>query len=567
MKIRTKMVYLSLFPLFFTAILICITSAISFGDSMRSLIRADLQAMAISEKASIMLSQGDYYSVNEDGIMWNRAAINITETVENVDKILEASDIHNSVYYGDTCYMTTMKDADGNRLLKEQMDAAIAETVLAGEEYFSESVVINDVEYFAYFVPIYNMGVQEPVGMVCSAMEREDVDSTVTSIVSGMIIIAIICCFAAFGIILFVASKMTKRIKYAVNTLGSVADGDLTVQIDEKVSKSKDETGDIIRAIINLKDKLTTVVGNIFEKSSEVNECSNMLGDATAETTIAVEQVERAVNEMADGAGAQANDTQKATENVLMMGDLIEETTDNVARLNDNADSMEAQGGVATEILNELQNVNDKCKESIEVIYNQTNITNESVKQISEAVNIISSIAEETNLLSLNASIEAARAGEQGRGFAVVADQIQKLAEQSNNSARQIEAIVTALINDSQKEVEIMEEVKEIMGQQSDMVGKTGQAVKDVIHGISVSRDEIKTIAEIAQKLDESRAVVIDLVQNLSAIAEENAASTEQTSASATEVNATIQEMGENAAHLRTIADNLEESIKVFKIN
>ena len=114
--------------------------------------------------------------------------------------------------------------------------------------------------------------------------------------------------------------------------------------------------------------------------------------------------------------------------------------------------------------------------------------------------------------------------------------------------------------------MEIMEEVKEIMLQQSDMVEKTNHVVKDVIEGITVSRNEIKTIADIARELDASRTLVVDLVQNLSAIAEQNAATSEETSASATEVNATIQEMAENAAYLRSIAEELERSINVFKI-
>lgn len=567
MKIRSKMVLLSVLPLALTVLIISVVATISINDSMEGVIENDLRALAANQKTSISLVQGNMYSVDENGTLWNRNSLNITGDVNEVDKIRDESNIQTSVYYGDTCYMTTIKDADGKRVLGVKVTEDVIETVInSGEDYFSQNVEIAGEKYFGYFSPIYNAGGIKAVGMVFVGMSRADVEASIVSILVKIIGVAVVGIVASVVAILVVATKMSKRIKYGVSTLGQVAGGNLVVDVDSKVAKSKDEIGDIIRAIVSLKEKLVGVVGNIFEKSSDVNDCSNKLGDATAETTIAVEQVERAVAELADGAGAQAEDTQKATENVLMMGELIEETTGNVARLNENADSMEQQGEIAADILKELDQINLKAKESIDVIYHQTNITNESVKKISAAVNIISSISEETNLLSLNASIEAARAGEQGKGFAVVATQIQKLAEQSNNSAMQIEAIVESLISDSQKEVEIMEEVKEIMLQQSDMVEKTNHVVKDVIEGITVSRNEIKTIADIARELDASRTLVVDLVQNLSAIAEQNAATSEETSASATEVNATIQEMAENAAYLRSIAEELERSINVFKI-
>ena len=567
MRLRSKMISLSIIPLILIILAVCGVSAYNIQESMKEMVNNDLKAIAKLEYSGISLAAGNSFSV-DTGELINRGSINISTNYKIPDQISEETGVELAVYYGDKCYMSTIKNSEGGRVLSEQASPEIVEIVQkGGQEYFTSSVIIDGVSYCGYFVPMYNVGMNNSaVGMVFAGKTAASVENEIIATVSMMIGVAVIGVVACVVIVFVVATKMSKRVAYGVATLAQVAEGNLAVQIDKKVLASKDETGDILRAIRELRDKLAGIVGHIVDKSNEVKESSDMLSAGTAESSIAVEQVEKAVNEIADGATSQANDTQRATENVFIMGKMIEETTENVNNLNEKAVGIEEQGNVATQILKELNDVNDKAKESIEVIYKQTNVTNESVEKISEAVAIITSIAEETNLLSLNASIEAARAGEQGRGFAVVAGQIQKLAEQSNESAHQIEMVVSELMAASQKEVEIMKDVKEIMGKQSDMVDKTDVIVSEVIEGIVQSRQAISAIADIAVNLDESRGAVVDVVQSLSAIAEENAASTEETSASATEVNATIQEMSGNAAHLKTIADDLEESIKVFKL-
>ena len=220
----------------------------------------------------------------------------------------------------------------------------------------------------------------------------------------------------------------------------------------------------------------------------------------------------------------------------------------------------------ATRILAELGDINRKAVDAVHIIYKQTNTTNESAMKIQEAINLITDIAEETNLLSLNASIEAARAGEQGRGFAVVAAQIQKLAEQSNESARQIEGIILALIEDSDKSVATMNEVKEIMELQNENVTNTGTQVTQLLSDVDESLVMISDVTEKTNKVNDVRSSVVDTVQNLSAIAQENAASTEETSASVTEINGIISEIAGNAAELKGISNRMDDSMAMFEM-
>jgi len=371
---------------------------------------------------------------------------------------------------------------------------------------------------------------------------------------------AAIIIFIVLGIISFlIASKMTRPIVEITNVIKrfsslNFAESPTTIRI----SKRKDETGQMARAIGDLREKLVTIVSQIKSQSELDNNASH--------TTSTVGNVETAVNEIATGATNQASETQKATDDIVNMGNMIEHTNSQVENLTSTANLMRESSEEAAATLKELDNINQQAIASIDVIYEQTNITNISALKIKEATTLISSIAEETNLLSLNASIEAARAGEAGRGFAVVASQIQKLADQSNESANQIDQIIHALIEDSEKAVKTMDEVKTIMNLQSENVHKTGQVFEQVRDGISSSISGVGEIAAKTTQLDKARGDVVDVVQNLTAIAQQNAASTEETSASVMEVSNVMQEIMENANRLKEIASILEENMNSFTL-
>lgn len=362
-------------------------------------------------------------------------------------------------------------------------------------------------------------------------------------------------------------SKIVNPIIKVTEIIGRLAHMDFSeIEGQAKLTARKDETGKMSRAVAELRSQLVNVVSDLQDQSQQLFEASDSLNTNASETATTVEQVEKAVAEISDGASSQADETQKATENVILMGNMVEETSQEVDELISNANDMKKSSEEAFVTLTALEKINDQARQAIDVIYEQTNTTNESAMKIREATSLITSIAEETNLLSLNASIEAARAGEQGRGFAVVAGQIQKLAEQSNDSARQIENIIDSLIEDSQKSVATMEDVKKIMNSQNESVGRTNEIFAEVQSGITGSIDGIGRIADKTRKLDEARINVVDVVQNLTAIAEENAASTEETSASVTEVSSIVYNISENATQLKDVATRLEQNMNIFKI-
>lgn len=448
--------------------------------------------------------------------------------------------------------------------VENEVVKSVVERLQAGENVEPEVVQYRfkgTMKYAAYYVTDRGHCI-----LVISADESDILQSVRrVTMIGSVCAVVLVVVFSVFAY-LFVNSTITP-IKRVTEIVGRLAHMDFTeIEGQDKLVKRTDETGMMSRAVAELRAQLAEIVSSLRQQSTQLFSASESLHTNASETASTVEQVEKAVSEISEGASSQADETQKATENVILMGNMVEETSQEVANLISNADHMKKASDEATATLAALEKINQHAKEAIDVIYEQTNTTNESALKIREATSLITSIAEETNLLSLNATIEAARAGEQGRGFAVVASQIQKLAEQSNESARQIENIIDSLISDSQKAVETMGEVKTIMESQSENVEKTDAIFTEVKSGITSSIEGVNKIADKTKRLDEARVNVVDVVQNLTAIAEENAASTEETSASVTEVSNIVYNISENASQLKNVADGLEQNMNIFKM-
>lgn len=364
------------------------------------------------------------------------------------------------------------------------------------------------------------------------------------------------------------ARRMTRPLIRMTSAVDRIAGFDLTEDPELiALDKNKGETGAIAHAVLHMKQALRSMVQQIREQSANIHQASGQLEENATATSGNVDSVETAVNEIATGATSQATETQRATEDVVMMGTMIENTSTQVENLNSTAVEMSNASASARDALEELNHINEKAIESIEVIYQQTHTTNESALKIKDVTELIASIAEETNLLSLNASIEAARAGDAGKGFAVVASQIQKLAEQSNASTKKIDDIIHMLLTDSENAVHTMEEVREVMHQQSEKVEQTKQVFDSLNQGIDQSISGMEAISEHTRQLDHARENIVDTVQNLSAIAQENAASTEETNAVVMEIGGVMQQISGNAQGLRRIADILEKNMETFKLD
>ncbi len=564
MKMRSKILVMVLIPLLLLGVVTIVFSNIRITQVVTSSIENGLRGAAVSVRDTIGYSDEDSLYIGEDGNLY-KGETNITEKTAIADHVKESTQMDITVFYGDTRYMTSICNEDGSRVLGTKAGEAVIEAVLKnGEDYFSKDVDVLGQKYFGYYVPLYEE--DEIVGMVFAGMPQADAKVQIMRIISLLVGIIVVMGIISMVLLILEINNLVSALQKGSEALDEVAEGRLNVELDERVIQRRDEIGHITRAIAKLKEEQTIIIQTMKEQSNALNHASEFLNEKTTETANTVSQVEKAVEEVAEGASNQAEETQTATDNVIFMGDMVEETAKEVEEMHFNTQNMHTLGREAFETLHDLQEINGQATESIQIIYQQTNLTNESVQKIREATSLITSIAAETNLLSLNASIEAARAGEQGRGFAVVAAQIQQLAEQSNASARQIEEIISYLINDSDKAVKTMDVVKDIMDRQNNNVIQMDQRFQKVITGIEDSLEAMDRIAEKTKKLDEARINVVDTVQNLTAIAQENAASTEETFASMIEISSIIADISTEADELKQIASEIDTSMEIFEL-
>lgn len=566
MSITLKLTIIVVAALLVLTTVLTIEAGRSLRQGMQEEALDGLRDFAVAVDAAYRGISPDDFTLNENGDLI-KGDLNVTEDTALIDSFTDGGDSDITIFFGDTRKATTLIDsANGERIVGTKASDDVIESVInKGGNFSSTSLVINGEKYYAYYVPI--LGTDGSVdGMIFAGKPSEDIDRLIQKHLIQMAGMSAVILLLAAIIAAIVVRIIVTAIHAAEEELVKLADGDLNASLPEKYEKRHDEVGAMAVAVNNLSMELRTIIGSIKKSAEQVQTAGNEMETVATHTSANADDISRAVEDISKGAISQAEDIEHATGQVSNMGNLIEQITEEMVMLSGRAVEMKRQGEESVNIVSNLSDANDRTAEAIRRIGEQIRTTDESVGKIRESVTMIASIAEETNLLSLNASIEAARAGESGRGFAVVASEIQKLAEESNSSAVHIEEVIAKLSEESETSMRLMDEVQHIMAEQQQKLRETRLKFEQVNSGIAEAKNKTEGVTGMTKNCDESRIKVVDVISNLSAISEENAASSEETNASMEELNATINILAEQAKSLKKLSDDLNEEVSFFKM-
>lgn len=383
---------------------------------------------------------------------------------------------------------------------------------------------------------------------------------------NDMVIANVIAAILFVGIVqlIFVSNGIVKSVRMAEEYLNQLSEGNLNIEIDKRLHKRDDEIGCMLQSLAVLKRKLKDSMGDIQTVSVKLVDSENGLENSVSEIDFVTKQIQNASDQIACNSEKQNEDMADASGSIEEINNLIAHIAMSVEQLKETSGKMREDGKNSMEIMCNLMESNTHTNHVIERINSQIHLTYEATEKITAVTEMITGIAKQTALLALNASIEAARAGEAGKGFSVVAEEISILANQSSDSAKEINDLISTLSTESGKMLEIMDEVMAEAKNQKENLEKTQIHFQKVDEGIEASLREIFEIGKQAEICDAEKDKVTKHIEVLKVLTQESVASTKNTQQMVNGLSKCITDTAEIADLLKEYANMLDQQISYF---
>ena len=475
---------------------------------------------------------------------------------------LKADDIEQTLFIGDERFITSIIDENGKRNEGTKAEPEIWEQVKAGNDYKASGVEIHGEKYYVYYSPVYSDD-GEILGMAFSGERQSAVENSLADtlmnqfIISGILLVLFVC------IMIVLAFRIRRPLMITSGYIERVADGDLSGR--PECSSVISEVKTLINASTSLADKLGGIVTEVDEHADILDSSMASLNELAETNSTSTNQIRQVMDDLSSTAVTLADNVQSVNAKVSEMGDNMSAINSEAVTLNDNSDKMNRAGQNVSESMTLVLTSSHTASDIIAQLIEQVNETNKAIASINEAVELISDITAQTNLLSLNASIEAARAGQAGRGFAVVASEIKQLADQSSQGADSIKNIADNILEKSNRSVILTGRMKELAEQEQTDIGNAKESF-DILNRIIEENAAIaQTVMDKTKNLEALKLDIINSVSELSAISEENAASNEEVTARVTEIAESVNRISEDTQTVRKVSSDMKELMDYFK--
>lgn len=566
MKLKGKILALSLSPVILLGTLMFLAAADRIANGIYDEAYVGMQATTLAVRDIFEEGNDGTYHIDENGDLWKGDTMNISKATNITDHIKQSTGMEVTIFWGDTRILTSIVNEQGERQINTPASAEVIDHVLKnGKTYQDRNVEILGKKYIVCYTPIYQENSKEIVGMVFLGTPQKTV-STIINKIRGQFLLIILCTAAVVAVFSYLlVNRIVSALKKNMDYIDHISKGMLNIDMESHILARKDEIGDLGRNILNLKNELRAIVTNIHEKSNILNSDSSKIEEISENVYQFMKEVNTSAQEIAVSCATQVEGANQASINVNTIGTMIADNTTEIHQLHEISRQMKTGTTEVVDQFTTLDTVMQSVKEAIYFLSEQTERTSESVAKISSAAELITAIASQTNLLSLNASIEAARAGEHGRGFAVVASEIQQLSEQSNRAASEIQAMITNLNTDSTNTMERMKDVQGIIEKQETNIQKTSVIFQDVCNGVDQSASGMDIILDKSQKLENIRIETMSIVENATALSQENSASIEEIMASIENISHELGDISEKTKSLSNLSQEMTVHVDVFQ--
>lgn len=550
----------------------CILSRVSMDNVKYTMMKSRLESDVYLRKQLLSYKYGSIEQ-GEDTLVATSGSdlYGDEEWVDSLSKDdLEETTVFAKTSEGYKRIATTIIDEEtGERIIGTSIEntSPIVQAVETGGIYIGDNV-INGQPYMCAYAPIEDSQGMI-IGMLFTGVPEADLLTLIRHelnlATSVFLIIGVGVILISILITIITAIHISKPLEKAAaytNVLGQL---DLSDEMPPLVMKQNNEIGDLGKSIVSLREALCDVMGETIALAEEVSVRANDLGVVTDYVNKTSEEISLVGEQIADGASHQANNTQDGAMHVENLGILIGDAGKGIESLKNAAGQVAHLKDEGVILINQLSEESIQTQKEVELSYQNILRTKEKSDIITRASEKIKAIASQTSLLALNASIEAARTGEEGKGFVVIATEIRKLAEQADRFTAEIEQNIKDLSETSAGAVEAMQRITTRIDNQADSVKDTQSKFNGIADAIENTWMIINDVLKMQQQMTAKRDEIIDIMQTLSAIAEENAAATQEVAGSIKEQTESVDNMNELAKKLEAIAVHLKETVNQFK--
>ena len=438
-------------------------------------------------------------------------------------------------------------------------DKSIEEQLKNGE---SIQVVSNDGNSYIGYIPFVDYK-GEQVGYIKYIQDRTEYINEMKKLNYGILMFSIMALLIASLLVYIIVHTIVIKLKRLEEYSVRVGQGDLST---ECTLKSADEIGSIAKSFNIMKNELNNLITEIHSTAEEVANNSDKVLDIVSTIAVASNEITLAVDEIAEGASDQVEDANAGSRKMNELSNSINKIVDISVSSMKQAEIMIEKTSAGIKKIEDLKNSFTKNDDSVKKVAIGIQELGEKSNTINDIVETINNIADQTNLLALNAAIEAARAGEHGKGFAVVADEVRKLAEQSSQATEEIRIIINDISNVIHNTEESMEVSNTIINETNISLSDTVNSYRDIEKEASKVIDNIKITTEHARQIDEESILVIDSINGILEVSSQSAAATEEISATVNTQNESISSVDQQLNSMNKTILDLKNKLKKFKI-